>query len=60
MRQWQWPSLGRHGIWGGFVEADRALLHQAWRAGIPVTTLLRSRGPADQSPRAEQQPASTA
>lgn len=41
MRQWEWPGLGRHGIWGGFIEAERGMLHQAWSAGVPVTMLMR-------------------
>jgi hypothetical protein len=41
MRQWEWPGLGRHGIWGGFIEAERGMLHQAWSAGVPVTVLMR-------------------
>jgi len=60
MRQWPWPGLGRHGVWGGFVEADRAVLYQAWRAGVPVTALLGSRSPSAvgrvTEPQAEQQP----
>jgi hypothetical protein len=28
MRHW---SIGRHGIWGGLVETDRAALRRAWR-----------------------------
>jgi Transcription factor WhiB len=64
MRQWEWPGLGRHGIWGGFVEADRTVLHRAWSSGVPVMALLRSRDPARQShvaePRTGQQPAPAA
>jgi WhiB family transcriptional regulator, redox-sensing transcriptional regulator len=29
MRHW---SIGRHGIWGGLVETERAALRRAWRA----------------------------
>jgi hypothetical protein len=64
IRQWPWPGLGRYGIWGGFVEADRAVLHQAWDAGVPVTALLGSDGRAVRSAvtgaRAQQQPAPAA
>ena len=38
----QWATVGRHGIWGGFVEAERAALRAAWRAGVPVTALIGS------------------
>jgi hypothetical protein len=37
----QWDTVGRHGIWGGFVEAERIRLQVAWRAGIPATALVR-------------------
>lgn len=37
----RWATIGRHGIWGGFVEAERGDLHSAWQAGIPVTAFLR-------------------
>jgi hypothetical protein len=38
----QWGGVGRHGIWGGLVEAERAQLRADWLAGVPVATLLRS------------------
>jgi hypothetical protein len=38
----QWGGVGRHGIWGGLVEAERAVLHAEWLAGVPVAALLRS------------------
>lgn len=60
----RWATMGRHGIWGGFVEAERADLHSAWQAGVPVTAFLRpgSRN-ADQNPLLQpgaQQPAPAA
>ncbi|MGH3120942.1 MAG: WhiB family transcriptional regulator [Streptosporangiaceae bacterium] len=36
----QWNDAGQHGIWGGFVEADRHSLRREWRQGVPVRTLL--------------------
>jgi len=39
----RWNTIGRHGILGGFVEAERAALRARWLAGTPVTTLLRAR-----------------
>lgn len=38
----QWATIGQHGVWGGFVEAERAGLYRAWRAGVPVTALVRA------------------
>ncbi len=40
----QWGSVGRHGIWGGLVEADREALRREWRKGVPLT-VLESGGP---------------
>ena len=39
----RWNTIGRHGILGGFVEAERGALRARWLAGTPVTTLLRAR-----------------
>jgi WhiB family transcriptional regulator, redox-sensing transcriptional regulator len=36
----QWQTIGKHGIWGGLVEAERAMAHREWLAGAPVTALL--------------------
>ncbi len=36
----QWQTIGKHGIWGGLVEAERAVAHREWLAGAPVTALL--------------------
>lgn len=36
-----WRSVGRHGIWGGLVEAERASAYRRWSAGIPADHLLR-------------------
>jgi hypothetical protein len=35
-----WRAIGRHGIWGGLVEAERAAVRREWLAGTEVTTLL--------------------
>jgi hypothetical protein len=37
-----WRTIGRHGIWGGLVEAERAAARRQWLTGSPVTALLRS------------------
>ncbi len=39
----RWNTIGRHGILGGFVEAERGALRGRWLAGTPVATLLRAR-----------------
>jgi hypothetical protein len=39
----RWNTIGRHGILGGFVEAERGALRARWLAGTPVATLLRAR-----------------
>jgi hypothetical protein len=38
-------TMGRPGIWGGLVEADRAAARRRWLAGTEVTAWLRSLGP---------------
>ena len=38
-----WEAGGRHGIWGGFISADRVEAHRQWLAGTPVKELLESR-----------------
>jgi hypothetical protein len=35
-----WRAVGRYGIWGGLVEAERAAVRREWLAGAEVTTLL--------------------
>jgi hypothetical protein len=30
----QWGGVGRHGIWGGLVEAERGQLRVEWLAGV--------------------------
>jgi Transcription factor WhiB len=35
-----WGAVGRYGIWGGLVEAERAAVRREWLAGTEVTTLL--------------------
>jgi WhiB family transcriptional regulator, redox-sensing transcriptional regulator len=42
-----WRVVGRHGVWGGLVETERAALRPAWESGTPVTGLLP---PADPDP----------
>jgi hypothetical protein len=37
-----WDTGGEHGIWGGFVEADRRVARTRWLAGVPVTALVRT------------------
>jgi hypothetical protein len=37
-----WRVVGQHGIWGGLVEAERAVLRTAWRSGTPVADLMKS------------------
>jgi WhiB family redox-sensing transcriptional regulator len=37
-----WRTVGRHGIWGGLVEAERAAARRRWLAGAEVARLLRS------------------
>jgi hypothetical protein len=47
----QWGTIGKHGIWGGLVEAERAAVHRAWLAGAEVTGLLaRPAGLAGEAP----------
>jgi WhiB family transcriptional regulator, redox-sensing transcriptional regulator len=36
----QWHTIGKYGIWGGLVEAERAIAHREWLSGAPVTALL--------------------
>jgi hypothetical protein len=35
-----WDAVGRYGIWGGLVEAERAAFRREWLAGTEVTMLL--------------------
>jgi hypothetical protein len=37
-----WRTIGKHGVWGGLVEAERAAARREWMGGVAVTTLLRS------------------
>jgi hypothetical protein len=41
-----WRAVGRHGIWGGLVEAERAAVRREWLAGTEVTTLLEPVSPS--------------
>ena len=41
-----WRGVGRHGVWGGLVEADREVLRRKWLKGVPVTRLLSDRATA--------------
>lgn len=36
----QWDTVGRHGVWGGLLEMERAAVRGRWLAGISVTSLL--------------------
>jgi WhiB family redox-sensing transcriptional regulator len=40
----QWGTIGKYGIWGGLVEAERAAARREWLAGAEVTALLRPAG----------------
>jgi WhiB family redox-sensing transcriptional regulator len=35
-----WHTAGKHGIWGGLVEANRAAARRQWLAGAEVAGLL--------------------
>jgi hypothetical protein len=35
-----WDAVGRYGIWGGLVEAERAAVRREWLAGTEVAMLL--------------------
>jgi hypothetical protein len=37
-----WRTIGRYGIWGGLVEAERGAARLEWMGGAAVTTLVRS------------------
>lgn len=37
-----WHTGGQHGVWGGFVPADRAAARGRWLAGVPVAVLLKT------------------
>jgi WhiB family redox-sensing transcriptional regulator len=37
-----WRLVGRHGVWGGLVEAERAALRPAWQSGTPVGELMEA------------------
>lgn len=39
-----WHTGGQHGIWGGFVEADRAIVRNEWLAGVPAAALTVAAG----------------
>jgi WhiB family transcriptional regulator, redox-sensing transcriptional regulator len=36
----QWRTIGKYGIWGGLVEAERAAARREWLTGADVTALL--------------------
>ena len=36
----QWSEAGRHGVWGGLLEAERAAVRAQWLAGASVVRLL--------------------
>jgi hypothetical protein len=50
----QWAGVGRHGIWGGLVEAERSLLRVKWLAGVPVAALLQSARLGPEYPRPDR------
>ena len=39
----QWGEAGRHGVWGGLLETERAAVREQWLAGTAVTQLLAAR-----------------
>jgi hypothetical protein len=41
-----WHAVGRHGVWGGLVETERAAVRREWLAGTEVTTLLEPVSPS--------------
>jgi Transcription factor WhiB len=45
----QWRTIGKYGIWGGLVEAERAAARGGWLAGAEVTALLVMPGGDDGS-----------
>jgi hypothetical protein len=45
----QWRTIGKYGIWGGLVEAERAAARADWLAGAEVTALLVMPGGDDGS-----------
>ena len=38
----QWGEVGRHGVWGGLLEAERAAVRKQWLAGASVVRLLET------------------
>jgi WhiB family transcriptional regulator, redox-sensing transcriptional regulator len=36
----QWGEVGRHGVWGGLLEVERAAVRKHWLAGVSVARLL--------------------
>jgi hypothetical protein len=36
----QWDQAGRHGVWGGLLEAERATVRTRWLVGASVVRLL--------------------
>jgi hypothetical protein len=45
----QWCEVGRHGVWGGLLEVERAAVRKHWLAGVSVVRLL-VRGQESQQP----------
>ncbi|HTT53434.1 MAG TPA: WhiB family transcriptional regulator [Streptosporangiaceae bacterium] len=39
----QWSAVGRYGVWGGLLEAERAAIRKQWLGGVSVTRLLDAR-----------------
>jgi WhiB family redox-sensing transcriptional regulator len=50
----QWAEAGRHGVWGGLLEAERAAVREQWLAGTSIIRLLAGgmrtgRAPVDEN-----------
>jgi hypothetical protein len=41
----QWDGAGRYGVWGGLLEAERAVIRPEWLSGVSVGRLLEIRAP---------------
>ena|SRR5438045_2803279 len=55
----QWGEVGRHGVWGGLLEVERAAVRKHWLAGVSVARLLvrgqEGRQPAKAEDEAEDE-----
>ena len=52
----QWGEVGRHGVWGGLLEAERAAVREQWLAGVSVVRLLVRGHEGRQPPRSTTRP----